>query len=488
MHHLSAKEIHDTFISHEKSAQDICDYFFTRVHRYDKQLGAFITLTEERARKKAALLDEKRKNKKPLGRLAGVPICIKDNQNVKGVITTCGSKILNNFIAPFDATAVRLLEEEDALIIGKTNLDEFAMGSSTEFSSFFPSRNPWNLQCSPGGSSGGSAAAVSARLCPLGTGSDTGGSIRQPACLSGIVGFKPTYGRVSRFGLVALASSWDQIGSFSTNVYDCALMMEIIGKHCDKDATSLPLPPEKLIETLPEDLKGKKIGIPWHFLETLKKETIDNFKESVKILQDLGAQIEEINLDVLQYALPIYHIVQTAEASTNLARFDGVRFGHRSKEAKSLNEIYYLSRDEGFGPEVKRRIFAGTYVLSAGFIDAYYKKAQKVRKVIIDHINTAFSKCDLIAMPTATSIAFELNSIQDPIEMYLQDIFTVGANLAGLPAISVPSGFSQQMPLGLQLMGPRRQDRSVIHSAYAFEKRLQLKNTIPPLFDKELKS
>lgn len=486
MYRLSAVELNKAFLEGKYSAEEICSYFLKRIHRFDKQLGTFITILDERAMKKASMLDEKKKNNKPLGRLAGVPICIKDNQNIKDIVTTCGSKILENYKALNDATAIKLLEAEDAIIIGKTNLDEFAMGSSTEYSSFFPTRNPWNLGCTPGGSSGGSSAAVAARLCPIGTGSDTGGSIRQPASLCGIVGYKPSYGRISRYGLVALASSWDQIGTLTNTVEDCALMMEILAKHCPNDGTSINAPFESYLKQMPSSLEGTTIGVPWHFLKDLNKETLDNFKESIEIVKSLGAKIIEVDLDLIKYCIAVYHILQTAEASTNLARYDGIRYGMRSKKANTIDEVYYLSRDEGFGQEVKNRIFVGTYVLSTGFIDAYYKKAQKVRKLIIDHINKIFEKCDLISMPTTSSPAFEINTIQDPVEMYLQDIFTVPANLAGTPAISVPSGFSKEkkLPFGIQFMGPRMQDVKVIHTAYAFEQKTKHNTLIPPLFDK----
>ncbi|MES2274154.1 MAG: Asp-tRNA(Asn)/Glu-tRNA(Gln) amidotransferase subunit GatA, partial [Chlamydiota bacterium] len=420
---------------------------------------------------------------KPLGRLAAIPIGIKDNMHIKGEITTCGSKFLSNYKAPFDATATHLLEEEDAILIGKTNLDEFAMGSSTGNSAYFPTNNPWDLNCVPGGSSGGSSAAVAARLALIATGSDTGGSIRQPASFCGIVGYKPTYGRVSRYGLVAFGSSLDQIGAMTTTVADLALTMEVMGHNCPHDATSLDLPPESYL--LQKDLKETTFGIPWHFLEDLKPEIRANFMDSIEVMKSLGAKIVDIDLDVLKYSIAVYYILATAEASTNLARFDGIRYGIRAKEAKTLEEIYEYSRENGFGREVKKRIILGTFVLSAGHQDAYYKKAQKVRTLMIDAFEKAFATCDAVLMPTAPSGAFEHNSIHDSIEMYLQDIFTIPANLAGLPAISVPSGYdSRQMPLGLQIIGPQMCDVPVVQYAYAYEQATQHLR-IPKNFEKE---
>ena len=486
MYQLSALELRDQFLNKKLSAKEIVRYFLDRIHKLNPEIQAFISVLEERAFAKAKILDENIEKNKYLGKLAGIPIIIKDNMHIKGEITTCGSKFLTNYKALFDSTAVRLLEEEGAILIGKSNMDEFAMGSSTENSAFFPTFNPWNLSCVPGGSSGGSAAAIAARLSPLATGSDTGGSIRQPASMCGVVGFKPTYGRVSRYGLVAFGSSLDQIGSFAANTKDIGLMMEVMGRHCVKDSTSLNLPEESYLDNLTESLKGTTIGVPWHFLENLDKEVYDNFLASVDILKGLGAKIVDINLDIMKYCIDVYYILATAEASTNLARFDGIRYGIRSASAKTLDEIYDISRDEGFGAEVKKRIMLGTYVLSSGFQDAYYKKAQKVRSLMIKAYDEAFETCDLVAMPISPSSAFEIGAIQDPLEMYLQDLFTIPASLAGLPAISIPSGFdSKNKPLALQLIGPQMHDVSVISKAHAFEKASAYSQKIPPLFDKE---
>lgn len=469
LHHLSAIELKNSFLKGDVSAVEIAQWFLQRIESHNEPLGAFLTTLAPSVLTKAEALDRKRSHKQPLGKLAAVPIGIKDNMHLSGEITTCGSKFLKNYRAPFTATAVSLLEKEDALLLGKTNLDEFAMGSSNEKSAFLPAHNPWNLKCVPGGSSGGSAAAVAARLCPIATGTDTGGSIRQPASFCGLVGYKPTYGRVSRYGLIAFGSSLDQIGPLTTNVADAALTMEVIGRHCPHDATSLDLPPESY--PLSKDLEaGTVIGVPWKFLERLDPEMKKNFDQSVETMKRLGATIVDIDLDILKYSIAVYYILATAEASTNLARFDGIRYGVRSLDAKNLEEVYELSRKEGFGSEVKKRILLGTYVLSAGYQDAFYKKAQKVRTLILDAFDKAFNQCDAVMMPVTTGGAFEKGAIQNPVEMYLQDIFTVPANLAGIPSISIPSGYDQRgMPLGLQLLAPQMCDVSLLQYAYAYE-------------------
>lgn len=469
MHHLSATELRSAFVKGEMSAVKIAETFLARMALFDKELGAFLSILHPRVLLKAEALDRKRSHNQPLGKMAAIPVAIKDNMHVEGEITTCGSKFLRTYKAPFAATAVRLLEEEDALILGKTNLDEFAMGSSTANSAYFPANNPWNLQCVPGGSSGGSAAAVAARLVLMGTGSDTGGSIREPAAFCGVVGYKPTYGRVSRYGLVAFGSSLDQIGPLTTTVRDAALSMEVMGRHCLHDATSLNLPPETY--PLSKNLeKDTVVGIPWRFLKNLKPEVYENFKAAVEVMKHLGAKIVDIDLDILKYSIAIYYILATAEASTNLARFDGVRYGVRSKAAKTLEEVYEYSRKEGFGKEVKKRILLGTFVLSAGFQDAYYKKAQKMRTLVLDAFDQAFANCDTVMIPATSASAFEHGSIHDSMEMYLQDIFTVPANLAGLPAISVPSGYDKRgMPLGVQFMGAQMCDVALMQCAYAYE-------------------
>ncbi|MBS0616397.1 MAG: Asp-tRNA(Asn)/Glu-tRNA(Gln) amidotransferase subunit GatA [Verrucomicrobia bacterium] len=463
-------ELHHQFKSGAISAEEIVKKTLHNIETFDSRVGAFLRTLKNRALEKAALLDKKRKSGKPLGKLAGIPIAVKDNIHVQGELTTCASKILHNYRAVFDSTATRLIEAEDGILIGKTNMDEFAMGSSTENSAFQSTKNPWNLKCTPGGSSGGSAAAVAARFCPLALGSDTGGSIRQPAAFTGVVGFKPTYGRVSRYGLVAFGSSFDQIGPFATTVSDAALLMEVMGHPCSFDATSLPIPPEAYLEKLQKPIRGARIGIPHSFLKDLNSEAKSHFDTALAVYKELGCTFVDIDLDILRYGIAIYYILATAEASTNLARFDGVRFGHRSKEATTMDQVFDLSRKEGFGPEVKRRIMLGTYVLSSGYQDAYYKHAQKVRTLIIQQFKKAFAECDVIATPTSPFPAFEIGAIQDPLQMYLADIYTVSANLAGVPAISIPCGFSSdQKPIGLHLTGPQLHDADVLRFAHHFE-------------------
>lgn len=468
LHHFSAVELTESFQKGEVSATEIAEYFLERIEKHNSDLGAFLTVFEPRMLQKAKELDEKRANKEPLGRLAGVPIAIKDNTHVQGEITSCGSKFQEGYRAPFSATVVRLLEEEGALLTGKANLDEFAMGSSNENSAFYSVKNPQDPTRVPGGSSGGSAALVGAGLSLIATGSDTGGSIRQPAAFCGIVGYKPTYGRVSRYGLVAFGSSLDQIGPFAANVGDIALSMGVMGRFCEKDATSLELPQEHY--PLSQDLSNVVFGAPYHYLEGLRDDVKENYLASLEKLKSLGAQVVDIDLDILKYSLAVYYILSTAEASTNLARFDGIRYGKRA-QTESLDAIIDRSREEGFGAEVKRRIMLGTYVLASGYQNAYYTKALKVRTRIVDAFETVFNTCDAIAMPVAPSGAFKAGTIREPLQMYLQDIFTIPANLAGLPAISVPSGLCQEgMPLGLQIVGPQLSDTSVIQYGYAFEK------------------
>lgn len=469
----------------QASAVSIVEHFLDRIEKYDPSIGAFLTVFKQQALEKAKKLDQKRANKEKIGKLAGVLVGVKDNILVKDQIATCGSKFLVNYRSVFDATACRLLEEEDAIIIGKTNLDEFGMGSSTENSALQKTKNPWNLDCVPGGSSGGSSAAVAARLCPITLGTDTGGSVRQPSSFCGVVGFKPSYGRVSRYGVVAFGSSLDQIGPMAATTEDIGLVMEVMGRHDPKDATSIPKHVEDYMVELHNDIQGKKIGIPYNFLKDVSGEVRKNFDESIEVFKSKGVEIVEIDLDILKYSVATYYIVAAAEASTNLARFDGIRYGIRSSRAKTLDEVYDYSKSEGFGPEVKKRILLGTFVLSSGYQDAYYKRATKVRIKIMEAFERAFEKCDVVATPVSPITAFSFGAIQDPLQMYLQDIFTIGVNLACLPAISVPSGFtSENKPVGLQLIGPRHEDRLVCRFGHIYEKQTGHNLKIPPLFDK----
>ncbi len=483
MYRKSASQLHKEFLAGDLLAEEITAYFLKRIETFDPKIGAFLSVYKKRALDQARTLDAKKAKGGKLGKLAGVLVSLKDNIHVNGEITTCASKFLENYNAVFDATVTRFIEEEDGIILGKTNLDEFAMGSSNEHSAYQETNNPWNLTCVPGGSSGGSAAACSARLCPITLGSDTGGSVRQPAAFCGIFGLKPTYGRVSRYGLVAFASSLDQIGPFATTAEDIGMIMEVIGRHDPKDATSLP---ERSDDYIFDGTKGKKIGVPWRFLEQLPKEARSCFEESLKVLEGLGCEIVEVDLDILKYSVAAYYILATAEASTNLARFDGIRYGVRAKEAKSLEEVYKFSRTQGFGAEVKKRILLGTFVLTSGYQDAYYRRGTKVRVKIIETFNKAFEICDVIATPVSPTPAFPKGAIQDPLEMYLQDIYTIGVNLAHLPAISVPCGFNpEKKPFGLQFIGTRRGDPLITRMAHAFEQVTPFSAEIPKQFDKE---
>lgn len=487
MHHHSAVEIRNQFIRGERTAVSIARTYLNRIKKFDSAIGSFLRVHEDQVLNQAILLDKKRAENLPLGKLAGIPIAVKDNILIKGELATCASKFLTNYRAPYQATVIDLILAEDAMIIGQTNMDEFAMGSSTENSALQRTYNPWNLSCTPGGSSGGSAAAVAARLCPIALGSDTGGSVRLPGAFCGVVGFKPTYGRVSRFGLVAFGSSLDQIGPLAAHTADAALMMEVIGRHCTRDSTSIQEAPESYLNQFSTSIKGLKIGVPWQFLKTLADEPRRVFEEAIKIMKEQGAEIVEVDLSILEHSIAVYYILATAEASTNLARFDGIRYGKRSARAKTLDEVYDFSKEEGFGPEVKRRIMLGTYVLSSGYQDAYYRKAQKVRTLILRKYQMAFQKCDLIATPVSPFAAFEIGSIQDSVQMYLQDIYTVGINLAGLPAVSLPQCLTKEgKPLGFQLIGPQKHDRKVLDIAHYLEKQFPFHNAVPPLVNEEV--
>ena len=446
-----------------------------RIKNVEPSVGAFITVIAERALDRARALDAVRKKGGPLGPLHGVPVALKDNMCTAGVPTTAASKILRGFIPPYDATVVTRLEAAGAVIIGKTNLDEFAMGSSTENSSLGPTKNPWDATRTPGGSSGGSAAAVAARMVPLALGSDTGGSIRQPAALCGVVGLKPSYGRVSRYGLMAFASSLDQIGPFAHTAEDAAVMFGVIAGHDPHDSTSSPEAIPDVLSSLSGDVTGLRIGVPRAFLGEGIDDTVSSaFHASLQVLQSRGAVLVDIELPHAGYGIPVYYLIATAEASSNLARYDGVRYGHRATLAATdgVREMYERTRDEGFGAEVKRRIMLGTYVLSAGYYDAYYLKAQQVRTLLRRDHDQAFERADVIATPTTPTPAFKLGEkTSDPIQMYLNDIFTVSANLTGLPAISVPCGFAHDsLPIGLQLTGRMFDEATLLRAADAYQR------------------
>ena len=454
------------------SATELTKASLERINLVDDKLGAFNSLTEDTALETAKKVDEKVAKGEELPLLAGVPLALKDNMNLIGSKTTASSKILENFVSPYNATVTEKLLNNLVPIVGKANLDEFAMGSSNENSAFKKVHNPWNLNKVPGGSSGGSAAAVASCESALALGSDTGGSIRLPASFCGIVGMKPTYGKVSRYGLIAFASSLDQIGPFSRTVEDSAALLEVISGYDPHDSTSLNLPVENYRASLNNDIKGMKIGVVKELMsEGLAPDVQKSLQAAIDTYKALGAEIVEISLPNLKHSIGIYYILATAECSSNLARFDGVRYGHRTDNAENLLDMYCRSRAEGFGPEVKRRIMLGTYALSSGYYDAYYKKAQQMRRVVTEDFLRAFEQVDVLISPTCPNTAFDIGAkANDPLAMYLTDIATISANLAGIPAMSIPAGFDADgMPIGLQLMSPQLTEAKLFNIAYKFE-------------------
>ncbi len=469
----SATEQSQALKNKEISAVELTQAAIERTKSLEEKLGAFNSLTEEIAINTAKKVDEKIAKGEELPLLAGIPLALKDNMNMIGSKTTASSKILENFVSPFNATITDKLFNNLVPIIGKANLDEFAMGSSNENSAFKKVHNPWNLNKVPGGSSGGSAASVAACDVTLALGSDTGGSIRLPASFCGIVGMKPTYGRVSRYGLIAFASSLDQIGPFSRTVEDAANLLEVISGHDEKDSTSLNLPVEHYAANLNNDIKGKKIGVIKELMsEGLSEDVAKAMQNAIDTYKSLGAEIVEISLPNLKYSIGIYYILATAECSSNLARFDGVRYGYRTPDAKNLMEMYTKSRAEGFGAEVKRRIMLGTYALSSGYYDAYYKKAQQMRALVTRDFEEAFKQVDVLISPTCPNTAFDMGAkSSDPLAMYLTDIATISANLAGIPGMSIPAGFDKDgMPIGLQILAPQLQESKLFNVAHKFER------------------
>jgi aspartyl-tRNA(Asn)/glutamyl-tRNA(Gln) amidotransferase subunit A len=477
LHKLSLCELQKKFTAGEVTAVEIVRAYALRIGQVEAKVKAYVTQVKEAALQQAAGLDAKLKGWRKTSPLTGMPLAIKDNLCTEGVKTTCSSRMLQEFIPPYDATVIAKLRAQDFVLLGKTNLDEFAMGSSTEHSAFGPSRNPWNLHCVPGGSSGGSAAAVAADECVAALGSDTGGSIRQPAAFCGVVGLKPTYGRVSRYGLVAFASSLDQVGPITKDVPDAALLLGAIAGHDPMDSTSADLPVPDYTKALrKKDLKKLNVGVPVEFFaEGLDPEVEQAVRAAIDELKSLGGTIKEIHLPRTDAAVAVYYVIATAEASSNLARYDGVKFGLRAKETKDLLDLYTKTRQEGFGPEVKRRIMLGTYALSSGYYDAYYGKAQAVRTLICQDFREAFNEVDLIATPVTPTPAFRLGEkSEDPLQMYLSDIYTISVNLAGLPAISVPCGFSKAgLPIGLQLIGRAFEEETLLRAAHAYEQSTQ---------------
>jgi len=470
LNELTAHELSEKLKKGETTSVEVVSSVLKRIKDVDAKINAFLLVDEESAVTQAKKADE-RIQKKQAGPLTGIPVAVKDNMCIKGQTTTCGSRILFNFKPPYEAAVVEKLRSEGAVIIGKTNMDEFAMGSSTENSAFKKTSNPCDLNCIPGGSSGGSAAAVSADETILALGSDTGGSIRQPAACCGVVGMKPTYGRVSRFGLVAFASSLDQIGPFAKDVRDCAALLNAISGPDNRDSTSATEPVPDYTSHLDGNLKNVKIGLPEeYFIEGIDPDVRKAVDSAVQVMEKSGAKIVKVSLPMTQYCLAVYYIIAPAEASSNLARYDGVHYGYRTQKSENIIEMYMKTRQEGFGAEVKRRIMLGTYVLSSGYYEAYYKRALKVRTLIREDFKKAFEKADVLVTPTSPTPAFRLGEkTSDPLQMYLSDIFTVSLNLAGLPGISIPCGFKGNLPVGLQITGKPFDEAAVLKTAYAYE-------------------
>jgi aspartyl-tRNA(Asn)/glutamyl-tRNA(Gln) amidotransferase subunit A len=469
LHTLSIGELADRLAAGKISSVELTRHFLERIERLNPALNAVITVTREGALEAAAAAD-RRLGAGERGALLGIPLIHKDIFCTEGVRTSCGSRMLDNFIAPYDATVVAKLKAAGAVMLGKANMDEFAMGSSNETSFYGPVKNPWDPTKVPGGSSGGSAAASAARLAPFTTGTDTGGSIRQPAALTGITGVKPTYGRVSRFGMIAFASSLDQAGVLAASAADAARVLKVMAGFDPRDSTSVDEPVPDYPTLIEAPLKGLKIGLLREFFEGLEARNARLIQDALGVLKSLGAETLEVSLPHLPMSVPTYYVVAPAECSSNLSRFDGVRFGYRCANPKDLLDLYERSRGEGFGAEVKRRIMTGTYVLSAGYFDAYYLKAQKMRRLITDDFRAAFGKVDLVVGPTTPTPAFGIGAkIDDPVTMYLNDIYTIGANLAGLPGVSVPCGFVDELPMGLQLIGPHFAEAKLLNAAHQFQ-------------------
>lgn len=469
---MSAVALGSKIKAKEISVSEAAEAAFARIEAVDKEINAYVTVDKERALKRAGEVQKLIDEGNLTGPLAGVPVAIKDNMCTRDLLTTCSSKILHNFVPPYTAQAVVNLEEAGAVIIGKTNMDEFAMGSTTETSAYGVTKNPWNTEHVPGGSSGGSCAAVAAEECSYALGSDTGGSIRQPSSFCGVTGLKPTYGTVSRYGLIAYGSSLDQIGPVAKDVTDCATILEVIASYDEKDSTSVKRQDYDFTSALTDDVAGMKIGIPRdYFGKGLNKEVKESVLNAAKVLEEKGAVVEEFDLGLVEYAIPAYYTIASAEASSNLARFDGIKYGYRTEDYEGLHNMYKKTRSEGFGAEVKRRIMLGSFVLSSGYYDAYYLKALRTKALIKKEFNKAFEKYDVILGPAAPTTAPKLGeSLKDPIQMYLGDIYTISVNLAGLPGISVPCGNdSKGLPIGLQLIGDCFREKNIIRAAYAFE-------------------
>ena len=466
----------------EITSEEIAKSYFSRIKQIDPKVKAYITTLEDESIEKSKRIDKDRENGKTLPQYAGIPIGVKDNICIEGTKTTCSSKMLENFVSPYNATVIEKLNNEELVYLGKLNMDEFAMGGSTEHSAFFKTHNPWDLDRVPGGSSGGSAAAVASGMVPWALGSDTGGSIRQPASFCGIVGLKPTYGLVSRYGLVAFASSLDQIGPITKDVTDSAILLNLISGYDEKDSTSVNIEKKDYTKSLINDVKGMKIGVPKEYIaDGINEEVKNAILDVAKKYEQLGATVEECSLDIGKYSTAVYYIIACAEASSNLGRFDGIRYGYRTEKFENLRDIYKNSRSEGFGSEVKRRIILGTYVLSSGYYDAYYKKAQKVRTIIKNEYDKIFEKYDLLITPTSPTTAFKIGEkISNPLEMYLADIYTVPINIAGIPGMSVPCALDTKgLPIGFQLIGKPFSEEKIIRAAFTYEQNTNFRENKP---------
>ena len=482
---LTVHELKEKIKNKELTITEITKAYVDRIVEKEQDVKAFVTPLTDRALEKAKQIEEKVASGEITSDLAGIPIGIKDNMCTKGIKTTCSSKMLENFIAPYDATVIEKINQEGMINLGKLNMDEFAMGTTTEHSAFKKTSNPWNLNKVPGGSSGGSAAAVAAGMVPWALGSDTGGSIRQPASFCGVVGLKPTYGLVSRYGLVAYASSLDQIGPITKDVKDTAMLLNIIAGADKKDTTSIDIAKKDYTKALKNEVKGLKIGVPKeYFAEGISIEVKKAVLKAIEEYKAMGAEVEEFSLPIAEYALATYYIIADAEASSNLGRFDGIRYGYRTPNYQNLRDIFVNSRAEGFGDEVKRRILLGTYVLSSGYYDAYYKKAQQVRTLIKNEFDKAFEKYDVLITPTAPNVSFDIGSkTNNPLEMYMEDLCTVPINVAGVPAISIPCGLSENgMPIGMQIIGKHFDEETILNAAYTYEQKIKFRKKYKPEF------
>jgi aspartyl-tRNA(Asn)/glutamyl-tRNA(Gln) amidotransferase subunit A len=487
LHELSIRQAHELLTRRQVSSEELTRAYIDRIERLDPQIKSYVTVTGELAVQQAREVDRRIKNGERLSPLTGIPYSAKDSISTRDVNTTCSSKILEGYKPFYDSTAVEKLKTAQAILLGKTNMDEFGMGSSTENSGFFTTRNPWNLEHVPGGSSGGSAAAVAAGLCPFSLGEDTGGSVRMPASFCGVTGLKTTYGRVSRYGLIPLASSFDTIGPMARSVYDVALVLEAIAGHDPKDSTSRVEAVPRYSEALDrsEDLRGLRIGIPKeYFVQGVEEGVRAALDAAIRQIEELGAEIVEVSLPHTKYAIPVYYLILFAEASSNLAKYDGVRYGLSERNVDSLLELYLKTREAGFGAETKRRIMLGTFALSSGYYDAYYLKAQKVRTLIRQDFQQAFERCEALITPVAPTTAFRIGEkIASPLEMYLSDVHVVAVNLAGIPALTVPCGFSEGLPVGMQIMGPHLSEELLLRIGHMYQSQTDWHTKHPPVWD-----